>query len=245
MFLDPRRTGVTASPAVRTPPASRSAEPDTGNVGDRLAADYSIDDYYAKSIWPIRMIERMRLGIIRDFVGNADGLRILEVGSGGGHVLRMFPRSRLTALDVSERFLDNARRNLSGYDAAFVLGEVDKLDLGDGSFDRVICTEVLEHTQEPEAILGAIARLLAPGVRAVVTVPNDPLIGRLKSLVRHTPAGWLLGDRIEWGGDRYHIHRWTPSEFERQLGRSLTVERRKCAPSDLVPVRACFLCRRP
>ena len=93
-------------------------------------------------------------------------------------------------------------------------GEVDKLDLPAASFDRIVCTEVLEHTRDPEAILGAIARLLRADGVAVITVPNDPLILRLKALVRRSPVGWVLGDRVEWGGDRYHLHRWTPAEFE-------------------------------
>ncbi len=220
--------------------ASPAAHPDDG---DGLAADFPIDDYYEKSIWPIRVIEGIRLRIIRDFVGDADGLRVLEIGSGGGHVLAMFRSSKLTAVDVSRRFLDIARRRLAGCDVAFRLGEVQRLGLPEGSFDRIICTEVLEHASDPEAILAEAARLLAPGGRAVVTVPNDPLILRLKRIVRCTPVGWLVGDRIEWGGDRYHVHRWTPDEFEAVLRRFFRVERRRYAPGRLLPIRACFLCR--
>ena len=47
-----------------------------------------------------------------------------------------------------------ARQNLQGYDARFVKGEVDKLDLPAESFDRIICTEVLEHTERPEQCPG-------------------------------------------------------------------------------------------
>ena len=213
--------------------------------GDGLAADFPIDDYYEKSIWPIRVIEGIRLDIIREFVGPAEGLRILEIGSGGGHVLAMFRRSKLTAADVSEKFLETAKRRLAGYDVEFVHGDVCRLDLPAASFDRIICTEVLEHTSDPDAILAEAVRLLAPQGRAVITVPNDPLILRLKGLVRLTPVGWLLGDRIEWGGDRYHVHRWTPSEFEALLSRRFRVERRRFAPTALLPIRACFLCRKP
>src|SRR5690242_8223835 len=110
-------------------------------LNDRLAREYSIDDYYARSPLPIRIIEGRRLGIIRDMVGEHAGLDVAEIGSGGGHVLRMFRPARLTAIDVSDTYLDTARRNLIGYDVRFVKGEVDKLDLPAASFDRVICTE--------------------------------------------------------------------------------------------------------
>jgi ubiquinone/menaquinone biosynthesis C-methylase UbiE len=215
---------------------------DVETVNDRLAREHPIDDYYARSPWPIRFVERRRLAIVRAFVGDADGLDLAEVGSGGGHVLRMFPRAKLTAIDVSDVYLENARRNLAGYDVRFLKGEVDKLDLPAGSFDRVICTEVLEHVVDPDAVLAAIARVLRSSGIAVVTVPNDPLILRVKSVIRRTPARRLLGSRIEWGGDEFHLHRWTPEDFERLLGEHLRVSERRFAPFRLVPLRACFRC---
>lgn len=215
---------------------------DVETINDRLARDYPIDDYYERSPLPIRMIERGRLSIIRQFVGEREGMRIAEVGSGGGHVLRMFRRSKLCAIDVSSVFLDTARRNLAGYDVTFIKGEVDKLDPLPSGFDRVICTEVLEHTVDPEAILRTIAKMLAPGGRAVITVPNDPLIKGLKTVVRYSPVGWVLRNRIEWGGDHLHIHQWTPSQFRVLLARTFRVLEQRCAPSNALPIRACYLC---
>ncbi len=218
---------------------------DVEALNDRLAREHSIDDYYARSPLPIRLIERRRLAIIRDMVGDAANLDLAEIGSGGGHVLRMFPAARLTAIDVSEVFLATARKNLVGYDARFIKGEVDKLDLPAKSFDRLICTEVLEHCVDPAAILAAMARLLRPGGVAVITVPNDPLINTLKQIVRRTPVGWAMGDRIQWGGDVYHLHQWKPAEFERFLAVHFRVTSRKAAPHDTLPVRACFRCVLP
>lgn len=215
---------------------------DVEALNDHLARNYSIDDYYERSILPIRVIESKRLAIIREFVGEREGMRIAEVGSGGGHVLRMFKKSKLTAIDVSDVFLDTARKNLSGYDVTFVKGEIDKLDPLPTGFDRVICTEVLEHTLDPRAILAAITKMLAPGGRAVITVPNDPLIMRLKTLVRLTPVGWALRKRINWGGDHLHLHQWTPSQFKKILSEQFHVLQYEAAPSSLAPIRACFLC---
>lgn len=217
---------------------------DVEELNDRFAREHSIDDYYERSILPIRLIEQRRLAIIKSMVGPSDGLELAEVGSGGGHVLRMFPRASITAIDVSDEFLATARKNLAGYDARFIKGEVDKLDLPSESFDRIICTEVLEHTVDPEAILATIARLLRRDGVAVITIPNDPLILKLKAAVRKTPLGYALRNRIEWGGDVYHLHKWRPDEFERVLGRHLRVTDRHSAPLDVVPIRACFRCVR-
>jgi 2-polyprenyl-3-methyl-5-hydroxy-6-metoxy-1,4-benzoquinol methylase len=234
---------VTAPGENATPRTDAAAKiGDVGEFNDRLAREHSIDDYYARSPLPIRIIEQRRLAIIRSMIGEAAGLELAEVGSGGGHVLRMFPRAKITAIDVSDVFLDTARKNLRGYDARFVKGEVDKLDLPPESFDRIICTEVLEHTADPDAILAAIARMLKRDGVAAITVPNDPLILRLKNAVRRTPVGWLLGGKVNWGGDEFHLHVWTPDEFERVLSRHFKVTSRSSAPHDRIPIRACFRC---
>jgi 2-polyprenyl-3-methyl-5-hydroxy-6-metoxy-1,4-benzoquinol methylase len=221
-------------------PSSREVE----ELAERYARSHSIEDYYESAFWPIRMIESRRLAIVRELVGPSAGLDLAEVGSGGGHVLEMFREARITAFDVSDVFLDKARLRLAGYDARFVKGEVDKLDLPGESFDRIICTEVLEHTFDPEAVLAAIARLLRPQGVAVITVPNDPLIVRIKGLLRWTPLGVVLQERIDWGGDRFHLHQWTPRAFEALLGRFFRVTARRHAPIQAIPIRACFRCTR-
>jgi SAM-dependent methyltransferase len=217
---------------------------DVEALNDRFALHYSIDDYYARAPLPIRLISRSRMAIIRRMVGASAGLDVCEVGAGGGHVLRMFPQARLTAVDVSGVFLDMAQRNLAGYDARFVKGEIDKLDLPAASYDRIICTEVLEHTTDPDAILDAMARLVRPDGVIVITVPNDPLVRQLKDLARRIPVVRSLDRGLDWGGEDFHLHRWTPGEFQSLLTRHLRVTRHMSAPFPGLPIHACFRCVR-
>ena len=78
----------------------------------------------------------------------------------------------------------------------------------------------------------------------MITVPNDPLILRVKQVVRRSPVGWALGERVNWGGDEFHLHRWTPAEFRDLLERSLTVTQYRASPARAIPIRACFRCVR-
>lgn len=238
--------GVRISPrsaagVTMTPPVTLREE-DVEAFNDALARMYPIDAYYESASPPIRWVERRRLAAVRELVGNVQGLAVAEVGSGGGHVLRMFPEGQLTAIDVSGVYLEVARKNLAGYDVRFLKGEIEKLDLPEGSFDRVICSEVLEHVIDPDAVLGAMARLLRPEGVAVVTVPNDPLIHRVKALVRWIPIGWFARERLDWGGDAYHLHHWQPAEFERLLARHFAVLERRAIPFRILPLRCAFKC---
>ncbi len=226
-----------------TPPAEWPTSPEgVERLNDQLAREHSINDYYERSPWVIRRVQQQRLDIIKNMIGESRGLRILEIGSGGGHILRMFRDAKLTASDVSDLYLDTARKNLAGYDVEFVKGQIETLGLPAGSFDRIICSEVLEHTTNPGDILREIRRLLAPRGRAVITVPIDPIIDRAKQLIRITPVGWVLRDRIQWGGDHYHLQKWWPWEFERLLEIDFVVDERKNAPLPLVPLHACYAC---
>jgi SAM-dependent methyltransferase len=213
-------------------------------LNDEFAREHDIDAYYATSSPLIRAIERRRLSIIRGWLTLPAGATLLEIGVGGGHVLRMFPRAKLTGVDVSSTMLEKARRNLAGLDATLLEGDLAEVGLADASFDAAICTEVLEHTDDPRSILAQLNRLLKPTGRAVVTFPNDPLIHDVKGLIRRSGLPRLgLFRRVDWGGDHYHLHVWKIPEMRALLSEHFEVEAERHAPSRVFPIRCCFLVR--
>lgn len=223
-----------------TPPVTIT---DVERWNDTFAREHDIDDYYARSSFLIRYIEQRRLACIREMTAATDDDRIIEVGCGGGHVLQLFPDSQLTGVDVSGEMLRKAQRKLTGYRVRLLKGELHELNLPDGGFDKIICTEVLEHVTEPEMILTRIRRLVRSDGRVVITFPNDHLVNHLKSIVRHSGLTVLPPfRRISWGGDEYHLHIWRVSQMRELLSRYFTIVRERVAPNRLLPVRCCFLC---
>lgn len=216
---------------------------DVEAYNDALALEHDIDEYYERSSVFIRCIEARRLRCIARMVHPRPPDRILEVGCGGGHVLRLFPHSRLTGVDVSGRMLEKAGKNLAGYQVQLLKGELHRLDLPNGGFDKIICSEVLEHVIDPDAVLGQIRRLLAPDGRVVITLPNDDLIHRMKNLLRRTRANRLpFCGRIAWGGDDYHLHLWRIPEMRALLARFFAIQEESFVPGRWLPVRCCFQC---
>ena len=210
---------------------------------DAFARENDIDDYYAQSGGLIRFIENQRLSAIRSLLAPQPGDRVLEVGCGGGHVLRMFPECDLTGVDVSGEMLAKASVNLRGYRVRLLKGELQDLDLPVGGFDRIICTEVLEHVVDPARVLDGMSTLVKPGGRLAITLPNDRLVNSLKAIVRgcglnHVPPF----RRISWGGDHYHLHQWSVGAMREMLSRHFTIARECFAPSRLMPIRCCFQC---
>jgi 2-polyprenyl-3-methyl-5-hydroxy-6-metoxy-1,4-benzoquinol methylase len=96
------------------------------------------------------------------------GKRVLDVGCGMGrnpYWMLEAGAASVTAVDVDERSLAAARKNLARFDRARVeRGSVYELDPTRlGVFDRVTCIGVLHHLAAPEEALAAMWRCVAPG----------------------------------------------------------------------------------
>jgi len=53
-----------------------------------------------------------------------------------------------------------------------VNGDGTRLPFPDATFDRIICSEVMEHIPDDEAAMAEVRRVLKPGGRIAVTVPT-------------------------------------------------------------------------
>jgi SAM-dependent methyltransferase len=83
-----------------------------------------------------------------------------------------------------------------------VVAAAEELPFDDESFDLVLCTQVLEHVQDPGATIAEIRRVLAPGGTALVSTHGV-------FLYHPDPAG---SDQDYW--------RWTHSGLRKAFGRA-------------------------
>ena len=125
--------------------------------------------------------------------------RFLDVACGGGRlVLQAAPRvSRAAGIDISPRMIERARARVST-DAAtgetpvdLRVGSAQQLPFDDADFTVVACTAALHHFPEPAAAVAEIARVLAPGGRALVAdlCSDTPPMRGLDAVLRRFEAG--------------------------------------------------------
>lgn len=97
--------------------------------------------------------------------------RLLDFGCGGGSYLaRMCKQGwRVTGLDVSETAVRRVRTELR---LPALQGTLPHADLRPCSFDVITMWQSLEHVHEPLKTLREAFRLLAPGGKLIVAVPN-------------------------------------------------------------------------
>jgi SAM-dependent methyltransferase len=95
--------------------------------------------------------------------------RILEVGSGAHGLVFFFGSSRAVGCDPLAHeyvglFPAWQRR------VPTLAAEGESLPFADGSFDVVLCDNVVDHARDPERIVSELARVLAPGGLLFFTV---------------------------------------------------------------------------
>jgi 2-polyprenyl-6-hydroxyphenyl methylase/3-demethylubiquinone-9 3-methyltransferase len=133
-----------------------------------------------------------------------EGLRLLDIGCGGG--LLSEPMTRLgftvTGVDASERNVAAAAAHAAGQALAIDYRAATAEQLlaeGAGPYDVILNMEVVEHVADPGAYLADCARLLAPGGLMVVATLNRTLKAfALAKLGAEYVLRWLPAGTHDW-----------------------------------------------
>lgn len=104
----------------------------------------------------------------------AEGKTVLDLGCGVGYGSRMLARTarRVVGIDISPDAVAYAARAYAAPGLSFATGDARRLSFADGTFDLVVCFEMIEHIREHREMLKEAARVLRPGGRLIVSTPN-------------------------------------------------------------------------
>jgi cyclopropane fatty-acyl-phospholipid synthase-like methyltransferase len=120
--------------------------------------------------------------IVRWLKTQAGGrMRLFDIGCGQGDLLAtasaQLPDAELLGVELSERGTQIARRKLptANLFATDLLREPAELAPYLGWASHAVCSEVLEHVDDPTSFLSIAGRYLAADARIIVTVPGGPM----------------------------------------------------------------------
>ncbi len=104
------------------------------------------------------------------------GLRILDVGCGGGILAEPLARlgGTVTAIDPGAETIAAARAHAeqSGLDIDYRAAAAEDLAEAGEAFDLVVASEVIEHVREPAAFVATLAALARPGGLVMLSTIN-------------------------------------------------------------------------
>lgn len=129
--------------------------------------------------------------------------RVLDVGCGAGGLaggLRTAGASEIVGIEVVPEVAAIAETVLDEVYAAPVEEALDRLT---GSFNTILCLDVLEHLVDPADVVGRLRGHAAPGATLQISVPNARHFSLVKDLWIHGTFGYS-----DWGHrDSTHL-RW-------------------------------------
>lgn len=224
---------------------------------DRTVDAYEVDHYSALAetwwdtsgpFWPLHTLNALRVDYIRDRLcerlgrdasaqAPLSGLRVLDVGCGGGILSESMAGlgATVTGIDVVEKNVGIARAHAreSGAEVEYRQQTASSLAADGAAFDVVLNMEVVEHVADLDAFVADCCALVKPGgTMFVATINRNPLAWFVAILGAEYVLRWLPR-----GTHRYRMLR-KPREIVSRL------ERGGLALEDITGVRVNPLNRR-
>ena len=172
------------------------------------------------------VIEHSRLKTVAGFASVTMNDSLVELGCEQGILLASLPKARrMVGVDISSVALKDARRRL-GKRAELIQADVEKpLNVIKEEFDVVICSQLLEHVENPKAVMENIRKLAKDKARVVISVPNELFILRIKRLLRRIGLLQLLFPGIEEEVSEWHLQVFTEKKVKRLVGNDFVIRR--------------------
>jgi SAM-dependent methyltransferase len=108
--------------------------------------------------------------------------RILEAGSGAGRFTECLVRTgaEIFSFDYSAAVDANWRNNGDSPNLHLFQGDLRKMPLAKGSFDKVLCLGVIQHTPDPHASFLSLAEMVRPDGELVIDIYRRDLLALLQ-----------------------------------------------------------------
>jgi len=141
---------------------------------------------------------------------------ILDVGAGEGFMLERLRKAKVSDKLEGIEYMDDAIELGKKMNPQVIIkkGNIYELPYKANSFELVICTEVLEHLENPEKALLELKRVSSKYL--ILSVPNEPLF---------TVQRILRGKNIlKLGAHPEHIQHWNSGSFQQFVAKQLTIK---------------------
>ncbi|SRR5258708_4100461 len=140
---------------------------------------------------------------------------ILDVGAGEGFTLEALRQRKIAKKLEGIEYMDEALTLAKKLhpEVHIKKGNIYELPYKANLFDIIICTEVLEHLEEPDKALDELKRVTKKYI--IISVPDEPLF---------TIQRILRGKNVlKLGAHPEHIQHWTSGEFEKFVATKMTI----------------------
>lgn len=180
-------------------------------------------DYYQKGVRSNFLQKRWHTGKLKAVLNHIDFSpeKVLDVGCASGWFLSQikekYPKASYFGVDIYDDAIEYGKKRYGKME--LLVADAHKLPYKSSSFDLLVCTEVLEHVDDPGLVIQEIKRVLQKNGKAIIELDSGSV---LFSIV------WFLW-RLSKGGvwNHSHLHSFTVQKLEKMLKKGgFTIERK-------------------
>jgi ubiquinone/menaquinone biosynthesis C-methylase UbiE len=207
------------------------------------AIRHDLDKFYNHPNPIFRYIENKRIRKLIEYAEIKDTDKVLEVGCGAGHILEKISKGILYGIDISETQIERAKKRL-GKRVTLLKSAGESIPFEDKFFDKLLCSEVIEHVLEPLPLLQEMKRVLSDNGILSLSIPNERLINNTKSLLEKfhlmgliapKNSGWDLASKNNL--DEWHLHEYSLELIKQQIKGIWDIRKIAAVPNIITPYR--------
>ncbi|MGD1897452.1 MAG: bifunctional 2-polyprenyl-6-hydroxyphenol methylase/3-demethylubiquinol 3-O-methyltransferase UbiG [Phormidesmis sp.] len=119
------------------------------------------------TVAPLNRLNPLRFQFFDRYIPSWQQLKVLDVGCGGGFTCEFLAHrgAQVTGIDQSLACIEAASRHATNtcLTIDYRQSQAERLPFDEGTFDVVVCVDVLEHVDDPQKTIAEIGRVLKPG----------------------------------------------------------------------------------
>ena len=208
---------------------------------EEMAKKYNPDRYHHSSNLIIRFIEKKRTSKIIDYLNPQKDDRTVELGCGAGNIMQKIKFGwELWGLDLSDFMLELAKSRAYQLPVTLIKGNAENLPekVTDKKFDKIYCSEVLEHVENPNKVLKEIKKIAKKKSIIVISIPNEKLIDKIKNILQKLKIFNLFFPNIpEKMKDEWHLHSFDLDKLKKMVSQDYIIKNIQGIPYGFLPLR--------
>ncbi|MFC1517778.1 class I SAM-dependent methyltransferase [Candidatus Margulisiibacteriota bacterium] len=207
---------------------------------------YDTEKFYNDSNFIIKHFETCRKKAIIKCLDHKKNEKILDIGCGPGEILLELRAGKSTGIDLSMSMVRRARERLRSK-ANILHMDAEHMAFANGSFDKIVCTETLEHVLNPYNVIKEISRILKPQGILVLTIPNEGLINAFKKSIYYLRIdglfnkkdGYSLRQKNDW-----HLWEYSKADIRNMFANEYELLAVSAIPFVFMPFRYIYKLRK-
>jgi len=199
---------------------------------------FDLEHYHSNLNFVIRFIEYRRVKYILNFLRINKKDIIIEIGCGAGDILGKINKGILIGVDISKYILDIAKERYKNIE--FINGNAENLPvkISQNKYDKIICSEVLEHTENPINVLKEIKKISKDDSVIVISVPNEKLINQIKGILQKMKIfNFLFPSISKKMDDEWHLHYLNLDKLRIMVDQDYIIKNIQGIPYNWLPLR--------